>query len=208
MTEDFASWNTVTSAKTPTTIIQGNSETSTKISHSRYAYLRSNNVGVPVPPPPSIPRIKLSPQIALRSTPPPTYPIIEPPKLTGHKPRNDDDVLLAAGVKAPRPERSSRFSLSETEQKGSTPPPRRIPSSRSYQDIGSVKKPSGKAQPPPLPPRKSKVDSPEASRKYQGISHDIAALMKSPPKLPENMLQGSIPKHRPFESQGTRARAV
>jgi serine/threonine protein kinase len=188
MTEDFASWNTVTSAKTSTTIIQGKPETSTKISHSRFAHLRSNNVGVPVPPPPSIPRIKLLPQIALSSTPP-TYPMIEPPKLTGHKPRDNDDVLLAAGVKAPRPERSSRFSLSDTDQKRSTPPPRRIPSSRSYQDISSVKKPSGKAQPPPLPPRKSKVDSTVAPRKYHGISHDIAVFMKSPPKLPGNTSQ-------------------
>jgi hypothetical protein len=114
---------------------------------------------------------------------------MEPPRLPGYKPRKDDAVLLVGGVKPLRPESPFAFSHSDTERKRSTPLPRRIPSSRSYQDLSSVKEPSKKAQPPPLPPRKDNVDSQEASRKYHDISSDIAASKKSPLWLPENMWQ-------------------
>ncbi|KAL3447146.1 kinase-like domain-containing protein [Aspergillus insuetus] len=189
MTEEFASWNTVTTAKTSNTLIQRKPDSSSMFAHYRPAQARSDNVRGSVPPPPSIPRIKLPPQISPTPTPPPPYPINEPPMLPDYKQRKDYAMLPTLGVKPSRLKQSPRFSLSDTEQKKSTPPPRSIPSSRSYQDLSSVKEPSRRAQPPPLPPRKANVDSQGASRKYHGISSDIAALKKSPLWLPKNMSQ-------------------
>ncbi|KAJ0415354.1 kinase-like domain-containing protein [Aspergillus carlsbadensis] len=188
MTEEFASWNTVTSTNIPTTIVPSKPDSSTKFSHLGPTQAHSDHVGVSIPPPPpSIPRIKPSTQIAPTPAPPPTYPRDKPSKLPGYKPRSDDTVLLAEGSTPSRPERSTGFSPGDTEHKRSTPPPRRIPRSRSYQDLSSVKEPSRRAQSLPLPGSETKIAPQEAPRKYHSVSRKIRAYFESLPKPPEDM---------------------
>ncbi|KAL2840411.1 kinase-like domain-containing protein [Aspergillus pseudoustus] len=166
MTEEFASWNTVTSANPETTVIQSKPESSTRHFQSRTVQPHYGLNAVALPPPPESQILR-----------PAKMPSILPPRqhLPGFKharsesyiPRLSYEPLHASRYLPSKLDISATFSLSDSEQEPSKTGRPRISNARSYQDISSAKETTKRRQHLPLPFRSpNRTHSQESSREY------------------------------------------